>query len=547
MSRTGYSSLFGLIVKNKSTSEIEQPVRIKMSKMQEQELCDSLVHQYLIENGHYKTAQLLQEERKRFYTLNFNEVMKISESFSYMISEYVKTDAMTNTLVYDYFKSHENFEVRKMSQELQGLVHIETNENYTSVSEVINHFLTPNKILKPKKLLRQVHISLIRKHNCDEKAQNKAEEMAKDKAEEMTKNKAEEMAKNKVEEVTKNKAKDKAKKEAEEMAKNETEEKAKKAADEISEVGSILRKGMKFKYPEEYSIFMKAKRKAGLKAKNKRWKAKKKTEMKAKKEMEIKAKHEAELKAKNEAEEKAKCEAELKVKNMAEKMATKKAGNEIYEVGSILRKGMKFKCPEEYSIFMNTKSKIATKKAKVKAKKEMEIKTKHEAELKAINEAEEMATEWAEMKSKKEIEIKAKNEAELKDKSEAEKTAKKKADIKAKKEIFLFFKKKSNFFEKFSAKNEDEEMAKKKAEMKVKNELEEKAKHEAELKAKNEAEVMAKKKAEIKAKKFDQVESELEAMFAGTLSLFLFELPVFIILVFCHVVLTPFLNFPFSD
>ena len=145
---------------------------------------------------------------------------------------YVKTDAMSNTLVYDYFKSHENCEIRKMAQELQGLVHIQTNENYPSVSEVINHFLTPNKILKPKELLRQVHISQISKHNLAEKAKTEAEEMAK--------TKAVEMAKNKAEKVTKNKARDKVKKEAEEMAKNETEEKAKKAADEISEVLSGL-------------------------------------------------------------------------------------------------------------------------------------------------------------------------------------------------------------------------------------------------------------------------------------------------------------------
>ena len=155
--------------------------------MQEQELCDSLVYQYLIENGHHKTAQLLQEERQIFYSLNFNEDMKISESFSYMISEYVKTDAMSNTIVYDYFKSHENCEIRKMAQELQGLVHIQTNENYPSFSEVINNFHTPKKILKPKELLRQVHISQIRKNNLAEKAKTKTEEMAKSKAEEVTK------------------------------------------------------------------------------------------------------------------------------------------------------------------------------------------------------------------------------------------------------------------------------------------------------------------------------------------------------------------------
>ena len=174
--------------------------------MLEQELCDSLVYQYLIENGHHKTAQLLQEERQIFYNLNFKEDIKISESFSYMISEYVKTDTMSNTMVYDYFKSHENCEIRKMTQELKELVHIQTNENYPSVSEVINHFLTPNKILKPMELLRHVHISQIRKHNLAEKAKTKAEE------------------------VTKNNAEDKAQKEAEEMATNEAEEKAKKAA-----------------------------------------------------------------------------------------------------------------------------------------------------------------------------------------------------------------------------------------------------------------------------------------------------------------------------
>ena len=342
--------------------------------MQEQELCDSLVYQYLIENGHHKTAQLLQEERKIFYSLNFKEDMKISESFSYMISEYVKTDAMSNTLVYDYFKSHENCEIRKMAQELQGLVHIQTNENYPSFSEVINHFLTPHKILKPKELLRQVHISQIRKYSLAEKAKTKAEEMAKSKAEEVTKNKAE----------------DKAQKEAEEIAKNEAAAKAKKAVNAISGVGSILRKGMKFKSPEEYSIFMMI------------WK-----------------KHEADLKAKNEADE-------------AEEMATKKAAMKAKRAITWRVISMEIEVKKEAELKVkNEAEEMASKKAEIKAKKEMVIKAKHEAKLMAKKLAEERAMKKAEMKAKKEVEEKAKYDAELKAKNEAEEVVKKKVQMKA--------------------------------------------------------------------------------------------------------------------
>ena len=76
----------------------------KKINMEVQKHCDDLVYQYLIENEHFKTAQLLKDKRRKSYTLECKTDLNISEIFSFMISKYyvrlIKT--ISNTLVYDY-------------------------------------------------------------------------------------------------------------------------------------------------------------------------------------------------------------------------------------------------------------------------------------------------------------------------------------------------------------------------------------------------------------------------------------------------------------
>ena len=76
----------------------------KKINMEVQKLCDDLVYQYLVENEHFKTAQLLKDKRRKLYPLECKTDLNISEIFSLLISKYyvqlIKT--ISNTLVYDY-------------------------------------------------------------------------------------------------------------------------------------------------------------------------------------------------------------------------------------------------------------------------------------------------------------------------------------------------------------------------------------------------------------------------------------------------------------
>ena len=54
-----------------------------MSKFEQdivQQTCDTLFYRYLVEKGHFKTAELLKEERKNSYTLKAQKDEKISET-----------------------------------------------------------------------------------------------------------------------------------------------------------------------------------------------------------------------------------------------------------------------------------------------------------------------------------------------------------------------------------------------------------------------------------------------------------------------------------
>ena len=88
-----------------------------MSKIDQevQQACDILVYNYLVENGHLKTAELLKEERKNFYTLESKKNEKISEILPLLITEYVELDTVSNNLIYDYLKNHENPKIQKLA------------------------------------------------------------------------------------------------------------------------------------------------------------------------------------------------------------------------------------------------------------------------------------------------------------------------------------------------------------------------------------------------------------------------------------------------
>ena len=96
-----------------------------MSKIDEkivQQACDSLVYKYLVEKGHFKTAELLKEERKDLYNLNSKKDEKISEAFSCMIEEYWKLNTVSNNLVYNYLKEHDNPKIQTIALKLKSLV-----------------------------------------------------------------------------------------------------------------------------------------------------------------------------------------------------------------------------------------------------------------------------------------------------------------------------------------------------------------------------------------------------------------------------------------
>ena len=91
---------------------------VKMSKIDQniQQVCDTFVYRYLVENRHFKTAELLKKERKKDYALEVTKGEKISKIFSYLITKYgqrqLELDSVTNGLVYDYLKNHQNQKIQ---------------------------------------------------------------------------------------------------------------------------------------------------------------------------------------------------------------------------------------------------------------------------------------------------------------------------------------------------------------------------------------------------------------------------------------------------
>ena len=120
-----------------------------------QQICDTLVYRYLVENRHFKTAELLKEERKRLYTLKKSKKdEKISKRFSFMIAKYeqLELDTVSNDLVCDYLKLHENPQIQKLAQELKSLVpSIQIKGENPSIGDILNHAIPSRKILVPVK------------------------------------------------------------------------------------------------------------------------------------------------------------------------------------------------------------------------------------------------------------------------------------------------------------------------------------------------------------------------------------------------------------
>ena len=119
-----------------------------------QQVCDLLVYRYLVENGHYKTAELLKKERKKDYTLEVKKGEKISKIFSYLITKYgqsqLELDSVSNGLVYDYLKNHQNQKIQKLAEKLKALVPpIQTKSENPSIGDILNHANFSRKILVP--------------------------------------------------------------------------------------------------------------------------------------------------------------------------------------------------------------------------------------------------------------------------------------------------------------------------------------------------------------------------------------------------------------
>ena len=128
-----------------------------MSKIDQnlQQICDTLVYRYLVENRHLKTAELLKEERNNFYTLKQSKKDEnISETFSFIIAKYeqLELDTVSNNMVCDYLKKHENPNIQKLAQKLKSLVpSIQIKGENPSIGDILNHAIASRKILVPVK------------------------------------------------------------------------------------------------------------------------------------------------------------------------------------------------------------------------------------------------------------------------------------------------------------------------------------------------------------------------------------------------------------
>ena len=126
-------------------SDIYKICEFRMSKFEQnivQITCDTLVYRYLVEKGHFKTAELLKEERKNSYTLTAKKDEKVSQIFSHLIPKYVQMelDSVSSNLVCDYMKNHENPKIQKLALKLKSLVpSIQITGKNPPIEKILNH------------------------------------------------------------------------------------------------------------------------------------------------------------------------------------------------------------------------------------------------------------------------------------------------------------------------------------------------------------------------------------------------------------------------
>ena len=79
---------------------------------------------------------------------------KISKRISFMIAKYeqLELDTVSNNLVCDYLKKHENPNIQKLAQKLKSLVpSIQIKGENPSIGDILNHAIASRKILVPVK------------------------------------------------------------------------------------------------------------------------------------------------------------------------------------------------------------------------------------------------------------------------------------------------------------------------------------------------------------------------------------------------------------
>ena len=124
-------------------------------------LCDSFVHQYLVEKGQRTIANRLLKSRKK--CANFNWVKKldgwtVTEMFSCLITEVMGKNAAQNlsdTVVYNFFKSHKKPEVQMLAKKLKkraakkGFPIDLENKDIPTLKELLNNGLKEEEVPVP--------------------------------------------------------------------------------------------------------------------------------------------------------------------------------------------------------------------------------------------------------------------------------------------------------------------------------------------------------------------------------------------------------------
>ena len=124
-------------------------------------LCDSFVHQYLVEKGQRTIANRLLKSRKK--CANFDWVKKldgwtVTEMLSCLITEVMGKNAAQNlsdTVVYNFFKSHKKTEVQMLAKKLKKRaakkrvpIDLE-NKDVPTLKELLNNGLKEEEVPVP--------------------------------------------------------------------------------------------------------------------------------------------------------------------------------------------------------------------------------------------------------------------------------------------------------------------------------------------------------------------------------------------------------------